>query len=239
MTRRPLRTIVAPGPEVWWGWREAFGLVIAAHAVLIVAGSIIVGSQPTKGAVIPIPRQFVATLPFWVVAVIGSLWLARRGGEDPRRALGLALRPLDIPLGVVIGVVLQLGVIPLLYRLSGVDLDELERPARQLAGAARGGVATVLFVLMTCLFAPIAEELMYRAVLQRGGGRSSALAGLVVAALVFGLAHFQPLQFPGLALFGATSGLVVWWTGRTGPGIVAHMAFNATTVVALLADRPR
>ena len=242
MSRRSLREITGPGPVVGWGWREAVGVVIAAHAVLIVAGSIVVGAAPRSGDVIPLPRQFLGTMPFWIAALALSWWVASRPGDAPDAAptagpaaqLGLGWRPIDVPIGVVVGVAMQLLVIPAVYLLFGADLDELERPAQQLADSARGSVATVLFVLMTCLFAPIAEEVLYRGVLQRGAGKASALAGVVVAAVVFGLAHFQALQLPGLVLFGAASGLAVWWTGRLGTGIMAHMAFNASTVVVVL-----
>jgi len=44
--------------------------------------------------------------------------------------------------------------------------------------------------------------------------------------------HFEALQFLGLAGFGVVLGAIAWWTGRLGPSVVAHAAFNATTVVA-------
>ena len=65
----------------------------------------------------------------------------------------------------------------------------------------------------------------------------SVIVGIATAAVVFGFAHFQPLQLIGLALFGASSGFLVWRTGRLVPGVVAHIAFNTATVVTLLANR--
>jgi membrane protease YdiL (CAAX protease family) len=51
---------------------------------------------------------------------------------------------------------------------------------------------------------------------------------------VFGVTHFQLLQFPALVAFGAVLGFLALRTGRLGPSIVAHMAFNAVTVTALV-----
>ncbi len=54
-------------------------------------------------------------------------------------------------------------------------------------------------------------------------------------ALVFGASHFLLLQLPGLVLAGALFGVLAHRAGRLGPAIVAHVAFNMVTVVALLA----
>lgn len=237
-----VRKVLEPGPGVWWGWREALAVVLGAHVVLILAGGILVGSRGSDGDPVPIGWQFGATLPFWIAAIGGSVWLGLRSEDGVRRSLGLFARPMDVVLGVVTGVAMQLVVIPIVYRLivlplSTSTMQDLERPAQELADASRGAVATGLFVLMTCLCAPVAEELLYRSVLQRGAGKESALVGILAAAVIFGFAHFQPLQLVGLALFGAASGLLVWRTGRLGPGVIAHIAFNTTTVVTLLAHR--
>jgi membrane protease YdiL (CAAX protease family) len=40
-----------------------------------------------------------------------------------------------------------------------------------------------------------------------------------------------------LVIFGVVLGGLAWRTGRLGPGIVAHLAFNAITVIQLAATR--
>lgn len=211
--------------------------MLAAHLVLIVAGSIIVGDPPKGDAVTPVSTQFWATLPFWLAAIGGTWWMVGRTEEDVPAALGLRIRPLDVPVGIAVGVFMQLAVIPFVYRFvlfqDQADLDRLEAPARRLVDSAHGGVAITFLLLLTAVGAPLAEETLYRGLLQRGAGRNNALLGVGVAAVVFGLAHFQPFQLLGLVLFGASSGLLVWRTGRLGPGVVAHMAFNATAVIHL------
>ncbi|MFN8050819.1 MAG: CPBP family intramembrane glutamic endopeptidase [Acidimicrobiales bacterium] len=228
----------------WWGWREALIVVVGAHVALIVVGSVFLaaggwgGSSGGRSEPVPIAGSFVATVPFWVAAVAGAWWLARRSPVSPREALALSVRPLDVPLGIAVGVAMQLVVIPVVYwpilRALGSSTRELEQAARDLADSAHGAGGATLFVLMACVFAPCAEELLYRGVLQRSRDWSSAVIGIVVTSLLFGLLHLEPLQFVGLALFGAASGVLVWRTGRLGPGIVAHIAFNAATVIPLL-----
>jgi uncharacterized protein len=59
----------------------------------------------------------------------------------------------------------------------------------------------------------------------------------VGSSVVFGLAHFEPLQLPALILFGVVLGVLAQRTGRLGPGIVAHATFNAVTVLSLTLSR--
>jgi membrane protease YdiL (CAAX protease family) len=235
------------GSGVAWDWRESLLLVVAAHVALIVVGGIVVGNRAGQPDPIPVGTQLLATLPFWIAAVGGSWWLVRersgRSADSPSVpvALGLSLRPIDVPVGIVVGVVMQWVVIPVVYwpllKVLGERRAELERPARELVESVHGAGPIVMLFLLTCVGAPLAEELLYRGVLQRGAGRTNALVGVAVAAFVFGVAHLQPLQFVGLALFGGASGLLVWRTGRLGPGMVAHVAFNASTVIPLLVRR--
>ena len=51
---------------------------------------------------------------------------------------------------------------------------------------------------------------------------------------MFALAHFEAVQFAGLAVFGVVLGVLAWRTGRLAPGIGAHAAFNAAAVIAVV-----
>lgn len=228
------------GSGAGWGWTEAIVLVLAAHFVLIVGGSFAIGDRATDD-VIPIATQMLATIPFWIWILVGSWVLVSRTTDDVPEALGLRVRPIDVPLGIGVGVAMQLVVLPLLYwpilHVLDIDPDEVDRLARELVDTARGAGQVTMLVLLTCVFAPLTEELLYRGVLQRGAGRTNALVGVAIAAVVFGVAHFQSLQLFGLVLFGGAAGLLAWRTGRLGPAVIAHAAFNATTVIKLLAER--
>jgi membrane protease YdiL (CAAX protease family) len=95
----------------------------------------------------------------------------------------------------------------------------------------------VLIVVWVGVLTPIAEEVFYRGLLL-GGLRRRGLppwAAITVSALLFALSHLQGLQLPALVLFGAAAAWLVHRTGRLGPAIAAHMAFNGVTLVVLLA----
>ena len=156
---------------------------------------------------------------------------------------GVRLRPWpDLPLGLVVGVGAQLLLVPLLEAPLSPFVphlsEKLGHPTTQLLGSSSGVELAVLAVLV-CLGSPLVEELFFRGLLLRGLlGRLRSLdrrLGPAVSVLgtgvVFGLVHFEALQFLGLAGFGVVLSYLAYRTGRLGPSFVSHVAFNSTTVV--------
>lgn len=80
-------------------------------------------------------------------------------------------------------------------------------------------------LLRSCSSAESCSERPYIA-----SGHRSPVCGV---ALFFGLTHFQPLLLPPLVAAGIVFGVCAWRTGRLGLAVVAHAAFNASTVIAL------
>lgn len=180
-------------------------------------------------------------LPLWV-GLIGVPLLDRRNGLDWRRDLGWTMKPVDVPLGLVVGVVTQFALIPL-YELIWlvVERQDVGQVADDLVAHVGGPLDVVAFVVMTVVMAPIAEEIVYRGLLYRGirdmeASHHTMAVGLAVVAssLLFAISHFQFVQLPGLFLFGVVAAVVFQRTGRLGTAIWAHVGFNATTVAFLL-----
>jgi membrane protease YdiL (CAAX protease family) len=96
---------------------------------------------------------------------------------------------------------------------------------------------TILFLFLA-IGAPIVEELFFRGLLMRAiDHRYGAVAAVAGSSVVFGLAHFEPLQLPALILFGIVLAILAQRSGRLGPGIIAHATFNAATVLTLTLNR--
>ena len=99
----------------------------------------------------------------------------------------------------------------------------------------------VVLILLTCVGAPLVEELFFRGLLQtRLVGRFGPVAGIVGASLVFGAAHL--IAWDGLMTLaygwsiaggGLVLGMMRHYSGRLGPPIVAHAFFNAVAMIAL------
>jgi uncharacterized protein len=187
------------------------------------------------------------SLPLWLIAVLQvPLWLGlvgavvvvsnRFGTGSLRKDYGFSFRTGDI-LGFPIGVVVQLVFVPLLYRALSVvvDTSAVDEPAKNLTDRAQG-IGVALLVVLVVVGAPIIEELFFRGLLLRSiQARWNDTLALLASSILFGLAHFELLQLPALVLFGLVAGYCAQRTGRLGMSIWAHVGFNATTVVFLLA----
>jgi membrane protease YdiL (CAAX protease family) len=234
---------------------------VAALATLVISavlGSImlgIAGAEDSDEASLVVIALVQTTL--WV-GMIGSIAVVLRRRHASLGDLGLRGRWIDVPVGVALGVLCQLVLVPLMswpwVTLLGRDLDEIEEPACRLAEKADGSpLGVVLLFVITVIGAPIVEELFFRGFVQRAAvaafsrgastddataaekaRRVGAALGILVTALLFGLTHFQVLQAPALVAFGIVLGVLAHRSGRLGTSIVTHMAFNATTVVSLL-----
>lgn len=220
-------------------------MVIAAHSTLILGGTIAIAAfgygSTSSASDIPIGVQVIATAPFWIAAVALTWILVKRTGGDVRRDLGLTLHWSDLPIGIALGVATQYLVLPVVYwpifQVLDTDADELGQAARDLAETASGvSGGTVLFLLMAAVFAPVAEEVMYRGALLRGVERRGWPIAIVGSSLVFAALHFQPLQFVGLFIIGAVCAWGAAWSGRLSLAIVTHVAFNAATAIPLILD---
>ena len=89
----------------------------------------------------------------------------------------------------------------------------------------RGRVEIALWIVLS-LTAGICEEAIYRGYLQKQfmALTTNAPAGIVLSALMFGLAHsYQGFARASLiAVSGAMGGVLAYWYGSVRPGMVAH-----------------
>lgn len=226
------------------------GFVLALFTVAIVTAAV----HGSHGSGAKLATDAASLAGLWT-GFVGAAVVASRRREAPGAArplrvalrddYGLTLRPWpDLPLGIAVGVAAQYLLVPAL-ELPLVPFvphlfHRLSAPANNLTGGEHGPALAVLGVLV-CLGSPLVEELFFRGLLLRAlGGRLAALGprlgpvvAVVLTGLVFGLVHFEALEFTALAGFGMVLCVLAWRTGRLGPGIVAHVAFNATTFVAI------
>lgn len=221
-----------------WGISDVLIAIVAGYlgAAVVASACAAVGGW-SKAADTPGWALFAAQVPLWAAMVGVPVWATRTRGAGFRAELRVAVRWIDVPLGVAAGLVTQLGLVRLLYWPLGrwISQDQLEAPARDLADRFGGVGGAVLLVVMVCVAAPVAEEVLYRGLLLRSlEQRYGVVWAVGVSSVVFGAMHFQLVQLPGLALFGLVAAVLVVRTGRLGTAILAHVAFNVVTVVSLL-----
>jgi membrane protease YdiL (CAAX protease family) len=218
------------------GWLIAYASA-AFLGALILAATGHAGDEPSQLSMRIIALTYP---PLWLGFVAVPIWAAATKGNGWLRDFRVALRAkVDIPLGIACGLAAQYVLAPLvtapILRLFDKTAGDLAKPAQDLADKATDNLGIVLFFVIVGIGAPLAEELFWRGLVLRsfenrlGSGWAVALTSVLFAA-----SHFQALQFAGLAVAGAVFGYLAIRTGRLGPSICAHMAFNISTVVYLV-----
>jgi len=181
----------------------------------------------------------IAQVGFWIGLLGAVVFTSRRGGTGSvADDFGLRFRKADVLVGGLSGFGAQVVVVLMYLPFQSLfDSKDLEQPARELADKAHG-VTFIVFALVIAVGAPVVEELFYRGLLLRSLERYVATGpAVVISGLVFGVTHFELLQLPALALVGVVFAVLAVRAGRLGPAIWAHVAFNATTVIALALQR--
>lgn len=232
-------------PRRWGLGDVVLGFAIGLVGSQLALAAILVATHRSVDQVDELPLSLVAVaqMGLWLGLLGAPLLATRVKGNGLVVDLHLRARVADVWQGGVTGALLQLVALPLLYwpllHLLHKSASDLDGPARNLTDRADGAVGVILLVLIVGIGAPVVEEIFYRGLFQRAllkRGLSPAVA-IAVNATVFGLSHVELLQLPALVLFGAVAGLLVHRSGRLGPAITAHIAFNMVTVVALLTAR--
>ncbi len=168
----------------------------------------------------------------------------------------------DAGVGILSGVLAQLILVPLvtfpLIWLTSADIDDISESATKLTDRANTPVGVTVLIVTVAIVAPLVEELFFRGLLlgayrkrrnlpwleavipQRLGGSTLApkwntFVGVAFSSLIFGLIHFQPLLIPALTAAGVVFAVLAVRYDRLGPAIWAHVAFNTTTLINLLA----
>ena len=226
-----------PPHSVRWATSDALLVLLGAQLLSILwAGLVLSGlygeSIPEQ---LPIAVGILANIGLWIGYGLGPVWVARRKGEGPTDDFGARILPLDVPIGLVLGVVLQIVVLPILYwpLLRFIDGDPSEA-ARDLISSVDGPAQWMLFVLSVVVIAPLVEELFFRGLLLRAlQHRFGVVIAVALSSAVFALVHRQLLPLPGLFVFGAAAAALTLKTGRLGPAWAMHAGFNAATLVLL------
>lgn len=87
----------------------------------------------------------------------------------------------------------------------------------------------LMVLLSTGILVPIMEEIVFRHGI---GGNIGGKAGLVYQALIFALLHGNPIQIVYAFGLGLWFGAENMRKGNLLPGIIMHITFNASTVIA-------
>lgn len=132
-------------------------------------------------------------------------------------------------MGVLIGLGLVISDIENVVRFFVPVPEFFNRMFNNLIGK-EGPWWPVLFY--AAFVAPLTEEVLFRGIILYGLLQNySVKTAVVVSALLFGVIHLNPWQFPAAFLLGM---VFAWWVIQTGslwPAILGHMFHNALSVL--------
>jgi membrane protease YdiL (CAAX protease family) len=178
----------------------------------------------------------VSQLTLLVCAALACRWLR----VPARERLGLVtsglspLQALALGLATAVPFALGLGAATLASEVFGSADESFLGLQRMWAQGGRGASAS--WVLLIALAPGIAEELVYRGLLQRGLlQRWSPAAAILTSTLLFALVHGEPAAMVFIVPIGLWFGLVAWRTGSIWPTILMHAGINGLWTASMMA----
>ncbi len=235
----PATTSPPPLPVARWGFVEVAGWYLAAFiGQMLVLGLLGVIEGDDLPDTLPVVMLFLIQVPQWLAYGLGPIITTKRRGNGPVADLGMRIIPADLGVGLPVGLVAQLALIPLLYwPITKLVESDPGDAARDLIDRIDGPIDVILMFILVVIMAPLVEELFYRGLFMGAlRQRLSDTMSIVLSGIVFAAVHFQPLQFPGLLVFGLILGYLRVRYDRLGPAWAAHLSFNAVTFAVLVSS---
>ena len=245
-----------------WGLGDVWtGLLLSQVAALVVA-AVLLSAGDWDFDDSPLWVTGLAALALQAVLITVSLQAASYKGLGAVTDFGIRMVKRDIGIGLLVGVGSQLFLVPAItfpiLWATGGDTDDVSRSATELTDRATTPLGVIVLVLAVGVTAPIVEEIFFRGLMFRAfrkrhnfswlesflgasvrpdtsSSKWNLRVAFVMSSLIFGAIHFQLILFPALSAVGAVFAWLAHRYGRLGPAIWAHMAFNGTTLLVLLA----
>lgn len=219
-----------------WSLGEA-----ATCVAVLVGGGLAAGSWAAE--VVPdsstslVCTLVVTALLMCVYLAVGALvwWLARRKPGGFKRALALAPVTSTTALKAAILSVLagRVAAVAWVMFLDRFDFDVTGMDVDPTSVFGESVLGTIALVAITVLIAPVAEEIVFRGVLQSAlTPRVGPVAAIGVSAGVFAAAHLTGAAIPTVFVLGMVLGYVRYRHG-TVAAVIGHAAFNLSSVALL------
>jgi uncharacterized protein len=234
----PVPVPVPAPPTHKWGFGafllvEAVFLAVAFIVVLVLANLRLVESGAPPGAALVVSLA-VPT----VIAALTAIMITWWRGNGPIVDLRLKFGWRDVGIGVACGAVGVIVTIPAGW-LWAVWVGE-ER-AHSAVGEVFDGIRlspwlAVLVFLIVWLLAPLCEEILYRGLLWGAMERRAwnRWVILVIATVVFAVAHGESWRTPLLLVIGLPMGVARMLSGRLPAAVIAHQVNNFLPALGLL-----
>lgn len=219
------------------------GVALSGFAIAVVLSYAVLNVLRSNGRPGGLSVELLLTEVALWLPMIGACWFVsrRRGERSLAIDYGLRWRPLDIGLGLAGSIaarstesIVLLPIVLLHPHFRVPEVSEFQQFTNGVSG-------WIVLALVTCVGAPIVEELFFRGLIQtRLVGRYGPVVGIGVTSVLFGAAHLigwagsiSLVYALAIAGAGVALGTVRHLTGRLGTSMTAHGFFNAQALIIL------
>ena len=209
---------------LWMDLLLIVGLYVGVQIVFSLLAGLLVrllDGDTVRGGILAMIATFAVVIP-------AAIWVMRQRGVQKRSMFSFSFKkadPLMIVWGFLLLLVMNVVIEPLVSMFPTAGLEIVNNTI--IAG---GGLA----LLSTVLLIPIAEEMLFRGVIQGGvSAEYGPVRAILIAAAIFGIVHIVPQQVVAAFLAGIVLGYIYYRTGSLVPVIVIHALNNAVGYIAL------
>lgn len=244
------RWAAASDHEAWrgsrWGLGDAWWGLLAFVAAGIVLSVAVLAATGGDVDDLDLGPYAISLLVIGnVIAFLGIPWLAtrRKGLGSLRDDFGLRFRPIDLAIGLGLGIAGLIGA-AIVGTLIDAALGAEETTSNIPVDALEGPGEVIAFFLAVAVVTPIVEELFFRGLVYRSLQKrgSSITSSVAWTTFVFVIPHLLAAE-DVVSLMSLTASIAVLGLafhtaclltqGRLGAPIVAHAVVNGIAVLAL------
>ncbi len=162
--------------------------------------------------------------------------LLRRFGPGLRTQLQIAPPRLPVVVFVILATVCAVVVVDQVYLISQRFAPAPEAYDELIGGLRPTGPGSFIVVFLgLCVLAPIAEEFVFRGIVQQVFERNmGGVVAFVLAGLLFGAAHLNAHLLVSVSFFGVFLGFLFYASRNLTCTIIAHSVFNTVALLQLM-----
>ncbi len=190
----------------------------------------------------PMNTAYVTLARYIVYIVVFGIWLSKISSASERRQLiKLPAIPV-IPFIIVAGIAGQVFVDSALTLAQPFFPNAFSEYDKQITSRVFGASASYVLYFAIFFVAPVAEELLFRGLIQRYAGKffhgimnkKAALCTILLQALLFGIYHGNMVQGIYAFVLGILLGFLAVYFNSLIPGIIFHIAINTSVLLTPL-----
>jgi membrane protease YdiL (CAAX protease family) len=212
--------------------------VVNNYFLLFFCGSCVLASMYLQQMFLMMGQYRLGISVSAVVAIILPVWmLTRRFSRGVRRQLRLARPRLHPMVMVILATLAVVVVVDHIYLINQRFSPVPEYYTEGLRDLRPDDAGTFLLTFLgLCVFVPLAEEMVFRGVIQQIFTRNmGGVLGFVLAGLAFGVVHLNPHLLISISFFGIYLSFIYYATGNLTYTITAHALFNTVALIQLTA----